>query len=170
MLLEASPPEAFNSCVCCWSWILAEFNTKLKLNNLGRKQGQSLASVALIHRWCILAVALCAGVLVCSFQYFIVCVVPEFCAHLAEAPTSHLVLMRRSLLSGKTRWPPASLLSRKTLMPIVEIILQVQFNPSPNLHFYKSEEQLGPVFSRTGGGAVWHNLTPSINPESWDVV
>lgn len=61
--------------------------------------------------------------------------IPGFCALLAVAPISHWVPMRRSLPSGKTRWPPASSPSQRTPMPIVETTLQVQFDLSSNFQF-----------------------------------
>lgn len=51
---------------------------------------------------------------------------PGFCVLQVAAPTSHLVQMKRSRLFGKTRWPPAFLLSQKTLMLIEGITRQVE--------------------------------------------
>lgn len=119
------------------SWLNSAQNERA--SGLDHRQGQPLASVAINYSWFIVAAACCVGVLVFSslflLLFFYVCVVPGFCAHLVAAPIYHLVLMRRNLLFGKIRWPPVSLLSRRTPMPIVETTLQVQLDLSPNLHF-----------------------------------
>lgn len=64
---------------------------------------------------------------------FNISVFPGFCALLVAAPTFHLVQMRRSLLSGKTRWPPVFLLSQRTHMLIEGTTRQVLSTPSPNI-------------------------------------
>lgn len=51
---------------------------------------------------------------------------PGFCALLVAAPIFHLVQMRRSHPSGKTRWPLVSLLSQRTPMLIVGTTHQVR--------------------------------------------
>lgn len=59
-----------------------------------------------------------------------------FCALLVAPPTSHWVQTRRSLLPGKTRWPPVFSLSQKTPMLIEGTTHQVQSISTANICYY----------------------------------
>lgn len=90
-----------------------------------------------------------------SVPVLIISLFPGCCALLVAAPIFHLVQMRRSLPSGKTRWPLVFLLSQRTPTLIVGTTHQVQCASSPNICCFRVKAS---NFHTPMGGYCWHKL------------